>query len=182
MLLTALSGPSFAVDHYKIDPDHTFTSFEYSHWGLSVQRGRFDNISGSIAIDPDAKTGTIDINIDTASVNTGSDAFNQTLRSSDFFDAEHHPDIHFISSRLVFDGDVLKQVEGNLTVKGVTHPVTLEIDHYSCRFMFIYGKQACGANGAAEILRSDYNLGRYAPFVSDAVTLHIVVEAIKDYP
>ncbi len=182
MLLTALSTPSFAVDHYKIDPDHTFTSFEYNHWGLSMQRSRFDNTSGFIEIDPDAKTGTIDIDISTASVNTGSDAFNQTLRSSDFFDVAHHPDIRFTSSRLVFDGDVLKQVEGNLTIKDITHPVTLGIDHYNCRFMLMYGKQACGANGEAEILRSDYNLGRYAPFVSDAVTLHIVVEAIKDYP
>ncbi|WP_194270557.1 YceI family protein [Glaciimonas soli] len=182
MLLTALNASSFAVDHYKIDADHTATSFQYSRWGFSMQHGSFDNTSGFIEIDPDTKTGTIDIDISTASVNTGSDAVNRTLRSSVFFDSKRHPDIRFISSRLIFDGDVLKQVEGNLTIKGITHPVTLGVDHFNCGSILINGKRTCGANGALKILRSDYNLGRYVPFLSDAVTFSIVVAAIKDSP
>lgn len=185
--IAALLLPAFgasvcsAADHYLIDPEHTFSSFEYSHWGLSMQRSRFDSTSGSIEIDQASHGGSIDIEIDAASVSTGSDSFNQVMRSGDFFDAANFPKISFKSSSLHFEEQQLTQVEGELTIKGITHPVTLEISNFNCRFMLIYGKQACGANGSAKILRSDYKLGRYVPFVSDAVTLHISVEAIREY-
>ncbi len=182
MLLTALSAPSFAVDHYEIDADRTATSFQYSRWGSSMKNGHFENTSGFIEIDPDTKTGSIDIDISTASVTAGSDALNQTLRSSVFFDAKRHPDIRFISSRLIFDGDVLKQVEGNLTIKGITHPVTLGVEHFNCGAARVNGKPTCSANAALKILRSNYNLGRYVPFLNDAVNFSIVVEAIKSSP
>ena len=175
------SSSSGATEHFTIDSDHTFSSFEYSHWGLSMQRNRFDHTSGYIAFDQAAGTGEIMIEIDVASVNTGTELFNKALRASEFFDAEKYPKILFTSSQLLFDGDYLKQVQGDLTIKDVTHNVTLEITNFNCRFMLLYGKRACGANGFVKILRSDYHLGRFVPFVSDAVTLHIVVEAIKDY-
>ncbi|AMO95677.1 yceI-like domain protein [Collimonas fungivorans] len=182
-LLLPVFGASVcsAADRYLIDPEHTFSSFEYSHWGLSMQRSRFDSTSGSIEIDQASHGGSIDIEIDAASVSTGSDSFNQVMRSGDFFDAANFPKISFKSSSLHFEEQQLTHVEGELTIKGITHPVTLEISNFNCRFMLIYGKQACGANGSAKILRSDYKLGRYVPFVSDAVTLHIVVEAIREY-
>ncbi|QRX82746.1 YceI family protein [Glaciimonas sp. PAMC28666] len=170
-----------ATEHYTIDPDHTFSSFEYSHWGLSTQRNRFDRTSGYIALDQTAGTGEIMIEIDAASVNTGTEMFNKALRASEFFDAEKYPKILFTSTHLLFDGGTLKQVEGDLTIKDITHTVTLEITNFNCRFMLLYGKRACGANGFVKILRSDFHLGRFVPFVSDAVTLHVVVEAIKDY-
>ena len=175
------STSGFASERYKIDPDHTFSSFEYNHWGLSMQRSRFDRTSGFIELDQATGTGEIDIEIDAASVNTGTELFNKALRSSDFFDVEKYPTIRFTSSRLIFDGENLKQVEGELTIKDVTRTVTLELTNFNCRFMLIYGKRACGANGFVNILRSDYNIGRYVPFVSDAVTLYIIVEAIKEY-
>ncbi|AEK62181.1 YceI family protein [Collimonas fungivorans] len=182
LLLPAFGvGVCSAADRYLIDPEHTFSSFEYSHWGLSMQRSRFDTTSGSIEIDQASHGGSIDIEIDAASVSTGSDGFNQVMRSGDFFDAANYPKISFKSSSLHFEEQQLTQVEGELTIKGITHPVILEISNFNCRFMLIYGKQACGANGSARILRSDYKLGRYVPFVSDAVTLHIRVEAIKEY-
>lgn len=169
------------AEQYTIDPDHTFSSFEYSHWGLSTQRNRFDRTTGYIALDQSAGTGEVMIEIDAASVNTGIEIFNKALRASDFFNTEKYPKILFTSSHLVFDGENLKQVEGDLTIKDITRSVTLEITNFNCRFMLPYGKRACGANGSVKILRSDYHLGRFVPFVSDAVTLHIVVEAIKDY-
>jgi polyisoprenoid-binding protein YceI len=175
------AGVCSAADRYLIDPEHTFSYFEYSHWGLSTQRSRFDRTSGSIEIDLASHSGSIDIEIDAASVSTGSDGFNQIMRSGDFFDAANYPKISFTSSSLHFEEQQLTQIEGDLTIKGITHPVTLEISNFNCRFMLIYGKQACGANGSAKILRSDYKLGRYVPFVSDAVTLHVSVEAIKEY-
>ena len=175
------SASGFAAERYKIDPEHTFSSFEYNHWGLSMQRNRFDSTSGFIELDQAAQTGEIEIDIDPASVNTGTELFNKALRSNDFFDVEKYPTIRFTSSHLIFDGDNLTQVDGELTIKDIKRTVTLEITNFNCRFMLIYGKRACGANGFVKILRSDYKLGRFVPFVSDAVTLYIVVEAIKEY-
>ncbi|AIY41447.1 putative signal peptide protein [Collimonas arenae] len=181
LLLAFGSNASYAADRYLIDSEHTFSYFEYNHWGLSMQRSRFDLTTGSIELDRDSQSGNIEIDIDAASISTGSDNFNQIMRSSDFFDAANFPKISFKSSSLHFEGPQLTAVDGDLTIKGISHPVTLQISNFNCRFMLIYGKQTCGANGSASILRSDYKLGRYVPFVSDAVTLHISVEAIKEY-
>lgn len=181
LLCSFASGAGHAAEHYLIDPEHTFSYFEYDHWGLSQQRSRFDSTAGTIELDEAAGSGMIDIEIDAASVSTGSESFNQIMRSADFFDAANYPKINFKSSSLRFEEQQLKQVDGNLTIKGITRPVTLDISHFNCRFMLIYGKRACGANGSAKILRSDYKVGRYVPFVSDEVTLHISVEAVKEY-
>ncbi|WP_201747326.1 YceI family protein [Glaciimonas sp. PCH181] len=181
MLTLSFSAVCSAAERYQIDPDHTFSSFEYNHWGLSTQRNRFDTTSGFIELDQTAGTGQVMIEIDAGSINTGTELFNKTLRGSQFFDVEKYPKIRFTSNHLIFDGENLKQIEGDLTIKDITRTVTLEITNFNCRFMLLYGKRACGANGFVEILRSDYHLGRFVPFVSDAVTLHIVVEAIKEY-
>lgn len=173
-------GVACASDHYVVDPSHTFSSFEYSHWGLSAQRGRFDRNSGFIDLDRDGQSGSIVLEIDAASVSTGTEMFDRIMRSSAFFDVEHFQKILFSSTRLVFEKDQLTQVEGNLTIKDTTRPVTLDISQFNCRFMVLYLKHTCGANGSTKILRSDYKMSRYAPFVSDEVTLYFSVEAIKE--
>jgi polyisoprenoid-binding protein YceI len=178
--LVSICAASTAADRYRIDPQHSFAGFTYQHWGLSTQDVRFDNTVGTIELDPVAGTGTIDIVIDAASVSSGVDAFNKTLRSAEFFDVANHPDIRFRSSQVHFDGDRLTQLEGALTVKGITRPVVLDIGQFNCRFMLIYGRQTCGANGSARILRSDFNMGSYVPFVGDEVTLHFSVEGIRE--
>ena len=169
-----------AADHYVIDSTHTFSSFEYSHWGLSTQRGRFDRNSGYIDLDRDGQSGNILLEIDAASVSTGTEMFDRIMRSSAFFDVEHYQKILFTSTRFVYDQDQLTHVEGNLTIKDSTRPVTLDISQFNCRFMVLYLKHTCGANGSTKILRSDYKMSRYVPFVSDEVTLYFSVEAIKE--
>jgi polyisoprenoid-binding protein YceI len=169
-----------AGERYKIDAEHSFSSFEYSHWGLSLQRGRFDKNSGFVELDLPGKSGAIAITIDTDSVSTGSDVFNGVLRSDSFFDAARFPKISFNSSKLIFDQDKLSQIEGTLTIKDISKNVTIDVTHFACRFMFLYMKQACGANGNTKILRSDFKLASYAPFVSDEITLYFNVEGIKE--
>lgn len=171
---------SGAEERYRIDGQHTFSTFEYEHWGLSLQRGRFNDNSGVILFDPAARTGTIDIEIATASVSTGSALFDSILRSAEFFDAATHPKIVFHSNRLQFDGERLARVDGRLDIKGISRNITLEMTRFDCRFMLMYGRRACGANGIARLSRSDFDLGRYVPFVSDAITLYISVEAIRE--
>jgi polyisoprenoid-binding protein YceI len=180
MLCCCLNKPIWANEHYVIDPEHTFSSFEYQHWGLSAQRGRFDKSTGFIDLDMDNKSGSINIEIDATSVNTGSSLFDSIMRSSSFFDTQQFQKITFNSTKLVFDEDRLSQIEGNLTIKDSTRPVVIEITQFSCRFMLLYLKKACGANGYTKILRSDYKVDRYTPFVSDEVTLYFSVEGIKE--
>jgi len=180
LLTCCLTVPTQASDHYQIDPLHTFSSFEYLHWGLSLQRGRFDKSTGSIDLDLDGKAGNISIEIDADSVSTGSELFNKVMRSDTFFDAGQFQKILFNSTKMIFEEDRLARIEGNLTIKDITRPVVIEVTHFNCRFMFLYLKSACGANGYTNILRSDFDMGRYTPFVSDEVTLYFSVEAIKD--
>jgi polyisoprenoid-binding protein YceI len=180
LFFLSLSAVVGAADRYRIDPDHTYSSFEYKHWGLSLQRGRFDKNIGFIELDMAEKTGAINIEIDANSVSTGNELFNNIMRSDSFFDAQAYPKIIFNSTKFVFDEERLTQIEGALTIKETTRPVVVEVTQFGCRFMILYLKQACGANGQTKILRSDYKMGRYAPFVSDEITLYFSVEAIKE--
>ncbi|MCH8621191.1 YceI family protein [Undibacterium sp. TS12] len=179
-LLSSLPFSAQAADRYIVDQEHTYSNFEYRHWGLSLQRGRFDKNSGVIELDMDNKSGSLQISIEAESINTGSDTFNNILRSANFFNVEKYPKISFQSNRMVFNEDKLVQVEGDLTIKDVTRKVTVDITQFECRFMILYLKRACGANGSTKILRSDFGVGRYVPFVSDEVTLSFSVEAIKE--
>ncbi len=174
-------APANAVDRYKIDPTHTLSFFEYSHWGLSLQRGRFDRNSGFIELDVENRQGKVEINVDATSVNTANSLFDSALRSDRFFDAEQFPIISFKSTQMHFDerGQVTG-IDGELTIKNVTKSVKFELTHFHCRFMPLYLSSACGANGHTKILRSEFDMGRFTPFVSDEVTLYFNVEAIKE--
>lgn len=179
-LAASLSSVAYAApETYLIEANHTKPRFEYSHMGYSTQVSRFDTVTGSITLDRAAKTGTVDVVIDTKSVNTGSTLFNGHIQAADFFDTEMYPTITFKSNKLKFSGDKLVQVDGNLTIKDITKPVTLTVTSFMCMPHPMLKKDACGANAATTIKRSDFNMGKYAPLVSDEVTLTIPVEAIK---
>lgn len=169
-----------APETYVIDGSHTFPRFEYSHFGYSNQVSRFDTTTGKVVIDNAAKTGSVDVTIDTKSVNTGFPVFNNHIQGEDFFDTAKYPTITYKSTKLNFAGDKLASVDGNLTIKGVTKPVTLTVTSFQCMPHPMAKKDACGANATAKILRSAFNAGKYAPHVSDEVTLTIAIEAIKE--
>ena len=177
----SLSTTAFAASEtYVIDGKHTLPRFEYSHFGYSTQLSRFDNASGKIILDRAAKTGSVDVVIDAKSVNTGSALFNEHIQGEDFLDTAKYPSITFKSNSLKFDGDKLVAVDGKLTVKGITKPVTLNVTSFQCMPHPMLKKDACGANATAKIKRSEFNAGKYAPNVGDEVTLFIPVEAIKE--
>lgn len=169
-----------APETYVIDGKHTMPRFEYSHFGYSTQLSRFDSASGKIVLDRTAKTGSVDVVIDAKSVNTGSALFNEHIQGEDFFDTAKYPSITFKSNSLKFDGDKLVSVDGKLTVKGITKPVTLSVTSFQCMPHPMLKKDACGANATTKIKRSEFNAGKYAPNVGDEVTLVIPVEAIKE--
>ena len=177
----SMSSAAFAAtETYVIDGTHTFPRFEYSHLGYSIQVSRFDKTSGKITLDRAAKTGSVDVVIDAKSVNTGYALFNEHIQGEDYFYTEKYPTITFKSSSMKFDGDKLVAVNGDLTVKGVTKPVTLSVTSFHCMPHPMLKKDACGANATTKIKRSEFNAGKNAPYVGDEVTLTIPVEAVKE--
>lgn len=169
------------AEHFRLDPQHSFARFEYDHWGLSQQQGRFDTTRGRVILAPGTEQGgQIEIEIDTGSISTGSDALDELLRSEDFFSAAQHPTISFRSTRMNYEAERLRSVEGELRIRGITQPVKLEVTHFNCRFIPIYLRRACGAHAQGTLLRSNYGMGRYRSFVSDEVRLSIVVEALQE--
>ncbi len=179
--LVALLGSAMAQAEpvtYNVDPTHTFPSFAYSHMGLSGQQSRFNNTSGSVTLDTDAKTANVDITIDMQSVDTGSTKFDEHIQSPDFFDTAKYPTAKFKSTEVTFDGDTPTQIMGDLTIKGVTKPVTLQVTHFKSMPHPMMKKPAIGANASTTIKRSDFNAGKYAPMVSDEVTITIAFEAL----
>ena len=180
-LTVSLGLPAFAApETYVVDGTHTFPSFSYTHLGFSTQQSRFDKTTGKITIDRAAKTGSLDVSIDTKSVNTGVEVFNGHLKGEDYFNVEKFPVITFKSSNFKFDGDKPATINGDLTIKGVTKPVTLAVTSFNCAPHPFTKKEVCGANASTRIKRSEFNAGKNAPAVSDEVTLHIAVEAIKE--
>lgn len=179
-IAATLSTAAFAApETYTIEGTHTFPRFEYSHFGYSTQLSRFDKTTGTITLDKAAKTGSVDVTIDATSVNTGYPLFNQHIQGEDFFDTAKYPTITYKSTKVNFDGDKPATIEGNLTVKGVTKPVTLTVTSFHCMPHPMLKKDACGANATATIKRSEFNAGKYAPYVGDEVKLTIAVEAYK---
>jgi polyisoprenoid-binding protein YceI len=181
LFAAGLSVSAFAApETFVIDNSHTYPRFEYSHFGFSTQVSRFDKTSGKIVLDKAAKTGSVDVSIDTTSVNTGLPLFDGHIQGEDFLDTKKFPTITFKSTKLNFKGDNLASVDGNLTIKGVTKPVKLDVTSFKCMPHPMLKKDACGANAVTTIKRSEFNAGKYAPNVGDEVTLRIAVEAVKE--
>ena len=180
LIAAALAAPALAApETYALDANHTYPRFEYSHFGYSTQLSRFDKTTGKIVIDRAAKTGSVDIAIDMTSVNTGSALFNQHIQGEDFLDTAKHPTATFKSTAMRFDGDKPAAIDGNLTIKGITKPVTLTVTSFHCMPHPILKNDACGANATTKVKRTDFNAGKYAPHVGDEVTITLAVEAVK---
>ncbi len=180
-LIAAFSTAALAApETYKVDGTHTLPRFSYSHFGYSTQLSRFDKTSGKIVLDHQAKTGSAEITIDTTSVDTGYPLFNEHIQGEDFLDTAKYPTATFISNKFKFEGENLVEVDGTLTLKGISKPVTLTVTSFQCMPHPMLKKDACGANATTVVKRSGFNMGKYAPNVGDDVTITIPVEAVKE--
>mgnify|MGYP003346026141 FL=1 len=180
MAMTAVASMAAAADSYTIDPAHTFPRFEINHFGFSTHHGQFNKTAGKIVLDRVAKTGSIDITVQTASIGTGDPRLESELRSEKFFDVEKHPTMVFKSKAVHFNGDVPASAEGELTLLGVTRPLTLAISQVKCGTHPYNKKEDCGALVSGNLKRSDFGMKAFLPIVGDEVTLRIQVEAWKD--
>jgi polyisoprenoid-binding protein YceI len=177
-LVASLAGSAFAAPlTYTVDGNHTFPRFSYSHLGYSTQLSSFSNTTGQVVFDAEAKTGSVDIVINTKSVNTGSVDFNGHIQGEDFLDTAKFPTATFKSTKVVFDGDKPASIEGLLTLKGVTKPVTLTVTLFQAMMHPMMHKPAIGANAFTIVKRSEFNAGKYAPYVGDEVRIDIAIEA-----
>lgn len=174
-----LSTGAFAAD-YAIDPTHTFATFEIGHFGASVNRGRFDKKEGKVSFDKAAKTGSVDVSFDVASVNTGTANFDKHLQSADILDAAKHPKARFVSTQFQFNGDKVSAVEGNLTLLGKTQPVTLKANQFACYDSPMLKREVCGGDFEATIDRTAFGVNYGVDWgFSKNVRLVIQVEAVK---
>jgi polyisoprenoid-binding protein YceI len=180
LLLTMTASAALAApETYVVDGSHTYPRFSYSHLGFSTQLSRFNTTTGKVVFDKAAKTGSVDIEIDAKSVDTGSTLFNQHIQAEDFLDTAKYPKAIFKSTNVVFEGEKPVKIEGNLTIKGVTKPVTLTVTSFQAMPHPMQKKDAIGANAYTTIKRSEFNAGKYAPNVGDEVRIDIAIEAIK---
>lgn len=175
-----VTGPAIAAPAtYTVDPSHTYPSFKAAHKSLSFWRGKFNKTSGTIVLDRDAKTGTVDITIDATSIDFGHDKMNEHAISEDFFNTAKFPTVTY-KGKIKFDGDKPAAVEGEMTLLGVTKPLKLEIDHFTCAPHPMLKREVCGADAEGEFNRADFGMTKAAEGEWGKSKIEIQVEALKD--
>jgi polyisoprenoid-binding protein YceI len=167
-----------APESYRVDPDHSIPTFEVSHLGLATVRGLFAKIRGNISLDRAAKTGELEIVIDTASVMTNIERRDKLIR--EWFKVEQFPTMVYRAKSLKFSGEDLVGADGELTWLGVTRPVSLDVTHFKCIVNPVNKRQICGADGTAQIKRADFGLTGLSNSVGEEIRLVFGIEAIKE--
>lgn len=184
-VLSALSLTMAASVHasetYQLDPNHTYPSFEADHFGgVSIWRGKFTKSSGTVVLDRTAKTGTVDVTIQTSSVDTGSTQLDGDLKSDKFFDVEKFPTAVYKGTRIIFRGSQPSEVVGTLTMHGVTRPLNLKIQSFKCFQNPMLKKEVCGTEATATFDRGDFGMSYGKDYgFSLKTTLHIQAEGIR---
>jgi polyisoprenoid-binding protein YceI len=174
-------APAMAqAPNYVIDPTHTFVNYENGHYGTTTNRGRFSTKDGTLFFDRAGQAGKVEIIIDISSVNTGVDFLNRQIQGKDFFNVADFPTATFTSDKFVFNGDKVSEVQGQLTLKGQTHPVVLKATKFNCYINPLVKREVCGGDFETRIQRSQWGVLWGLQFgFEDEVKLIIQIEAIK---
>ncbi len=177
----AVGAPAFAAaDVYKIEPNHTSVTFQYTHFGFSHPTGKFMNAVGAVTLDKDAPANSkVEVSFDISGINTGVAALDTHLKSADFFDAAKFPTATFKSTKVDVTGKDTAKVTGDLTIHGVTKSVVLNVKLNKLDVHPMMKKEDAGFTATATINRSDFGMGAYVPAVSDQIDLYIEAETIK---
>lgn len=163
---------------YQIDPAHTYPTFEADHLGgLSYWRGKFNKTTGTVVYDQEGQSGSVDITVDASSIDFGNDALNTHAKSPDMFDVGQFPTAHYTGKLAGFQNGLPTRIDGELTLHGVTRPLTLTINKFTCKNNPMNQKPVCGADASAQLDRSDFDITFGQPIFDMGVTLRISVEA-----
>jgi len=171
-----------AAEVYVIDPTHTTPLFEVAHLsGMSRQFGFFTNAMGRVTLDRAAPTGSIEVEIGTGSVVTAVRVLTDVLKREDYFNAEKYPVMRYVAHDLAFDGDVPVRADGELTLLGITRPVSLAIAEFHCGTHPLTRRPMCGARATATLRRSEFGMTAGLPWAAgDEVRIAIPVEAMQE--
>ena len=184
LLAAAAAGAALAAGAqpvgYRLDPTHSFVHFEVMHFGTATLRGRFGPLDGLARLDMRAGTGQVSLSVPTQAVSTGLAVLDSRLRQDDLLASGAHPQAYFVAERFVFEGQALREVRGEFTLRGISRPLTLHAQRFACGTHPIVQRGWCGGDFEAELRRSDYGLTFGLPLVADRVRLLVQVEAIQD--
>jgi len=172
-----LALPAYAAETFTFDPGHSQVVFSWNHLGLSEQSGKFAGFGGEVTLDEAAiENSTVRVEIVAESLQTGNPEFDGHLRSDEFFDVTVHPDISFVSTSVRRTGPSSAEIAGDLTIRGITRPVTLDAQLNFIGEHPTKGHRAAGFKATTRVLRSDFGLGAFAPLVSDQIDIVIATE------
>ena len=170
-----------ADETYVIEPVHSQPIFEVQHIGYSMQRGSFGKVSGKVVLDRATHKGSVDVTIDTTSIRTISEKLDTHVKGEDFFNVAKYPTMTYKSSNLVFEGDKLVGIDGELTMIGVAKPVSLKVANFMCGEHPFNKKPLCGAEATATIKRSEWGMKYGIPkAVGDDVKITLPIEAYRE--
>jgi polyisoprenoid-binding protein YceI len=184
LLLILLSGSfglaSAAPVTYKIDPDHTYPSFEADHMGgVSVWRGKMTKSAGTVTLDKEAGAGSVDVTVDLGSIDFGQRQLNNWAKGPQFFDTSQNGSAVYRGRLDGFVNGAPTQVVGELAMRGVTRPMTLKINSFKCVPHPLLKRDLCGADAMGTFNRDDYGLGAFKDWgFKTEVLLRIQVEAL----
>lgn len=179
----AVPGGAGGATTYEIDPDHTQVLASWSHFGFSNPVANFGEARGTIVYDADnVSASSVQVTLPLSGLQAFVPAFNEHLRSADFFEAAKYPEVTFRSTQVETAAEGALKVSGDLTIKGITRPVVLDVTLNQAAEQPMAKRQAIGFDATTTVRRTDFGLGLYAPGVSDEVTLRITTEAIVPKP
>ncbi len=177
LLLAGAASPALA-ETYVIDPSHTQVRFGYSHFGLSDIVGIFSGITGEIVYDPaKPEASSVKATIPIADVHTGVAKMDDHLRADDFFDVASFPTASFTSSKVEAAGEGKLKVTGELKVRDISREVVLDVSLNAMKAHPMTQRASIGFNASTDLKRTELGVGKYAPNVSDEVSIEITVEA-----
>jgi polyisoprenoid-binding protein YceI len=181
-LVVVCAIPVAAQETYVLDPVHSQPQYEARHMGFATQHGNFGKLTGKVMLDRAAKTGAVDFTIDATSIKSNDPRLDAILKGERFFNVEKYPTLTFKSSRVTFDGDRVVGVDGELTMLGVTKPVSFKVANFNCGENPFNKKPMCGADATATIKRSEWGMtdGLKINNPADDIKLVVPVEAYKE--
>lgn len=179
LLLSGLALPAAAAPvTYALDADHTHAAFEFPHMGVSTWRGLFGNSTGTVTLDRAAKKGSVEVTIDTGSIEFAHKEMHEHAVGEKWFNVARFPTATY-KGAITFKGDTPAGVDGALTLLGVTKPVKLTLNSFKCIEHPYYKREVCGADAEGQLNRADFGLTKGAEGEMGTVKLRIQVEGLK---
>jgi polyisoprenoid-binding protein YceI len=182
-LAACFALPVRAADTYVLDVIHSVPVFEFTHLGLSTQSGRFDKVDGNIVLDRAGRSGIVEFNIDASSLNMGYGTATPDSPGFKLLRVHEFSKIKFKSEQLYFD-DQLRVVAatGNLTLLGVTRPLTIWVSRFACSISPTFKAEMCTGNITATVKRSEFGMLAFIPAISDEIRVIVPIETYKQAP